>query len=201
MNQLPGAKPMPMTKTHPQENRMRLGQYLWGKEALAAEAQLVVLEHAALLPTLNHSKSHLNLIAAQTAETDVEFLNRIDAKLKKLTTPVKEAFFCLNETGGWKRTLNRISVARRITETLSQSNGRLSVISPRISDAQVSLELLTIVELIRRDYPLLNIQFRTAPLESQEFPMINRDSGASSLQPSRVHRQRMRLPHQANSTE
>jgi hypothetical protein len=201
MHRRPGSKPDPTTKNHLQEKTMRLGQYLWGKEALEAEAQLVVLEHAATLPNLHHSKSSLNLIAAHTAETDVEFLNRIDAKLNKLSTPVKEAFFCLNETGGWKRTLNRIGIARRITVTLAQSGGRLSVISPRLSDAQVSLELLTIVELIRRDYPLLNIQFRTGSLEDEEIQTVSQATTASKIVRSKVPRQRMRLPHLANSTE
>ncbi len=147
---------------------MRLGQHLWGAEALEAVAQLVVLEPAAELPRRRASNQQLNLIAAHSDETNAEFLHRVGARLKRISVPVKDAFLCLNGDSGWTATLSRIALARRIAASLSMSGGRLSLLSPQTSDAQVSLELLTLVELVRRDYPGLSIHFRTGTDDALE---------------------------------
>jgi hypothetical protein len=150
-----------MMEFEPTEKEMRLGQHMWGAEALEAVAQLVVLEPAADLPRPRAANQQLNLIAAHIDETSDEFLHRVGARLKRISVPVMDAFLCLNGDTGWKATLSRIGLARRIAASLSISGGQLWVLSPQTSDAQVSLELLTLVELVRRGHPGLNIHFRT----------------------------------------
>jgi hypothetical protein len=142
---------------------MSLGRHIWGGEALEAVAELVVLEPSAALPQPRASNRQLNrqlnLIAAHGGETNAEFLNRVEAKMRRISLPLKNAFLCLNGDSGWKATLGRAAIARRIAATLSMSGGQLSLLSAQASNPQVSMELLTLVELVRRDYPGLNIQF------------------------------------------
>lgn len=157
-----------MTVIEDAEKEMRLGQHIWGAEALEAVAKLVVLEPAAELPLPRASNQQLNLIAAHSDETNAEFLHRVGARLKRISVPVMDAFLCLNGDSGWKATLSRIGLARRIAANLSMPGGQLWLLSPQTSDAQVSLELLTLVELVRRDYPGLSIHFRTGTDEEPE---------------------------------
>lgn len=157
-----------MTVFEHTEKEMRLGQHLWGAEALEAVAQLVVLEPAAELPRQRASNKQLNLIVAHSDETNAEFLHRVGARLKRISVPVMHAFLCLNGDSGWTATLGRIALARRIAASLSISGGQLWLLSPRTSDAQVSFELLALVELVRRDYPGLSIHFRTGTDEEPD---------------------------------
>ena len=143
---------------------MRLGEHIWGEEAQEAAAQLVVLEPGAQLPHPRASNRQLHLIAAHSDEPDDDFLARVGVRLSSIPVPVKEAIYCLNGSAGWKAALRRANIARRIARILSKSAGELTLTSPRVGEAQFTLELLTVVELVRRDYPDLNVNFRTSAL-------------------------------------
>jgi hypothetical protein len=173
------------------EKEMHLGQHLWRADALEALAQLVVLEPAAKLPRRRASLQQLNLIAAHGDETNAEFLHRVGARLKRISVPVMDAFICLNGDSGWKATLSRIGLARRIAASLSMSGGQLWLLSPQTSDSQGPLELLTLVELVRRDYPGLNMHLRTGPDDALESDTLDSKPSPSRFRFDDSSRRRM----------
>lgn len=166
---------------------MRLGQHLWGDEALEGASELMVLEPLAVLPSTRAQSHQLCMITSHADESYEAFLKRVESRVGRLKLPVRSAYLCLNPDTGWKVTLARAHVCRLLAATVTRAKGHLTLLSPRTGVPQVALELLTLVDLIRQDFPNLDVRLQTETpaltargTTSSEFELA-RESAESSL--------------------
>ncbi len=107
---------------------------------------------------------------AVDGEDEGAFLQGLQHRLGKIPMRIGQATLCMNAYVGWDAVRRRLAMARAIARSLHASLGKLVLMSPCLDEPRVTVELLTLIELLRRDHPALEVSIQALSAQAGTAP-------------------------------